>query len=125
MDARAGAAGDRGGGRNHVAIEISNRLRLPKPDFIRQAKHAGIKFTFGTNNADRNLGRDEYGLQMIRQCGLAWQDMWMPKPKRPKGTVTSSPSKGTVPVSSDETRDSPRETRDSSRQPPAKPGHGR
>ena len=65
--------------RNGVAIEISNRLRLPKPAFIKQAKRAGIKFTFGTNNADRNLGRLEYCLQMIRQCGLTPQDMWMPK----------------------------------------------
>jgi hypothetical protein len=65
---------------NGVAIEISSRLHLPKPAFIRQAKRAGIKFTFGTNNVDHNLGRSEYGLQMIRECGLTPQDMWMPKP---------------------------------------------
>jgi L-rhamnose mutarotase/histidinol phosphatase-like PHP family hydrolase len=63
-----------------VAIEISNRLRLPKAAFIRQAKRAGVKFTFGTNNVNHNLGRSEYGLQMIRECGLTPQDMWMPKP---------------------------------------------
>ena len=66
--------------RNGVAIEISNRLHLPKPAFIKQAKQAGIKFTFGTNNVDHNLGRSEYGLQMIRECGLTPQDIWMPKP---------------------------------------------
>ncbi|MGA2066782.1 MAG: family 16 glycoside hydrolase [Thermoguttaceae bacterium] len=66
---------------NGVAIEISNRLRLPKPEFIKAAKAAGIRFTLGTNNTDRELGREEYGLQMIRQCGLTWQDMWMPKPE--------------------------------------------
>lgn len=65
---------------NGVAIEISNRLRLPKADFIKQAKRSGIKFTFGTNNADRSLGRPEYALEMIRQCGLTPQDMWNPKP---------------------------------------------
>jgi hypothetical protein len=32
--------------RNGVAIEISNRLRLPKPTFIKRARRAGIKFTF-------------------------------------------------------------------------------
>ena len=63
-----------------VAIEISSRYHWPKPAFIRQAKKAGIKFTFGTNNGDRNLGRDEYGLQVVRECGLTWEDMWMPKP---------------------------------------------
>jgi hypothetical protein len=66
--------------RNGVAIEISNRLRLPKPAFIKQAKQAGIKFTFGTNNVDHNLGRCEYGLEMIEKCGLTPQDFWMPKP---------------------------------------------
>ena len=66
--------------RNGVAIEISNKLRLPKADFIKRAKRAGIKFTFGTNNVDGNLGRNEYGLDMIDACGLTWQDMWLPKP---------------------------------------------
>jgi hypothetical protein len=66
--------------RNGVAIEISNRLRLPKPAFIKQAKLAGVKFTFGTNNVDRKLGRSEYGLEMIEQCSLTPQDFWMPKP---------------------------------------------
>ena len=64
-----------------VAIEISNRLRLPKPEFIKQAKLSGIRFTLGTNNVDRELGREEYGLRMIRECGLARDDMWCPKPE--------------------------------------------
>jgi hypothetical protein len=66
--------------RNGVAIEINNRYRLPGAAFIRMAKQAGVKFTIGTNNADRDLGRIEYALQMIRECGLTWQNMWMPKP---------------------------------------------
>jgi histidinol phosphatase-like PHP family hydrolase len=65
--------------RNGVAIEISNRLRLPKPTFIKRARRAGIKFTFGTNNVDGNLGRPEYCLQMTQECGLTPSDMWMPK----------------------------------------------
>ncbi len=63
-----------------VAIEINSRLRLPKADFIKAAKKAGVKFTFGVNNTDANLGRNEYSLRMVRECGLTWQDMWMPKP---------------------------------------------
>jgi hypothetical protein len=62
-----------------VAIEISNRLRLPKPAFIKAARQAGVKFTLGTNNGDRNLGRCEYGLRMIEECGLTPEDMWLPK----------------------------------------------
>ncbi|MGO9108431.1 MAG: hypothetical protein ACLP9L_04285, partial [Thermoguttaceae bacterium] len=66
--------------RNGVAIEISNRLKLPKADFIRQAKKAGIKFTLGTNNVDSKLGREEYALLMVRQCDLKPSDMFLPKP---------------------------------------------
>jgi len=65
--------------RNGVAIEINNRYRLPSPAFIRKARRAGVKFTIGTNNVDRDLGRIEYALQMVRECGLTWQNMWMPK----------------------------------------------
>jgi len=66
--------------RNDVAVEISNRYRLPSPTFIKLAKKAGVKFSFGTNNGDKNLGRDEYGIEMVKECGLTWQDMFLPKP---------------------------------------------
>jgi hypothetical protein len=66
--------------RNGVAIEINSRFKIPSAAFIQRAKRAGIKFTLGTNNADRELGRLEYSLQIIQACGLTWQDMWMPKP---------------------------------------------
>lgn len=63
-----------------VAIEINARHRLPKADFIRAAKARGVKFTFGTNNAGRELGRLEYCLEMIDACGLTPADMFAPKP---------------------------------------------
>jgi len=66
--------------RNDVAIEINNRFHVPSPAFIRAAKKAGVKFSFGTNNADANLGRMEYALEMVRQCGLTGQDIFVPKP---------------------------------------------
>ena len=66
--------------RNGVAIEINSRFKIPNAPFIKRAKAGGIKFTLGTNNSDRDLGRLEYSLRMVRECGLEWQDMWMPKP---------------------------------------------
>ncbi len=66
--------------RNGVAIEINNTYHLPKAPFIRTAKQAGVKFSLGTNNADKKLGRIEYALQMIEECGLQWQDIFIPKP---------------------------------------------
>jgi hypothetical protein len=65
---------------NDVAIEINSRYRLPSPAFIRMAKQAGVKFSLGTNNASQELGRSEYGLEMIKECGLTTGDMFMPKP---------------------------------------------
>ncbi|MGO9274388.1 MAG: family 16 glycoside hydrolase [Terriglobia bacterium] len=65
---------------NDVAIEINNRYRIPSAAFIQRAKSAGVKFSFGTNNGNSNLGRIEYALAMVKQCGLGWQDIFMPKP---------------------------------------------
>jgi hypothetical protein len=65
--------------KNGVAIEINNRYKLPSPSFIRMAREAGCKFTFGTNNAGPNdLGRCEYALRMIDECQLAARDFWVP-----------------------------------------------
>jgi hypothetical protein len=67
---------------NGVAMEINNRYRLPSPAFIKLAKQSGVKFACGTNNADASdLGRNEYCLEMIRECGLRWQDFWTPPPE--------------------------------------------
>jgi len=64
---------------NGVAIEINDRLKLPKPKFIRLAKQAGVKFTFGANNSGKDdLGHLAYCLRMIRECGLEPSDMYVP-----------------------------------------------
>jgi hypothetical protein len=65
--------------KNRVAVELNNRYTLPSAKFVRAFKAAGCKFTFGTNNAGAaDLGRCEYSLRMIDECGLAWQDFWVP-----------------------------------------------
>jgi hypothetical protein len=71
--------------RNHVAVEINDRMRLPSFAFLRMAKEAGCKFTFGTNNAGPNdLGRSEYGLRMVEECQLTWRDFFVPGAWWPK-----------------------------------------
>jgi hypothetical protein len=65
---------------NDVAIEINARYKIPSPAFIKAAKSAGAMFSFGTNNAEAELGRLEYPLQMVKECGLSWQDIFIPKP---------------------------------------------
>jgi len=65
--------------RNQVAMEINNRYRLPSAAFLKMAKAAGCKFSFGTNNAgSADLGRCEYGLEMVEECKLGWQDFFAP-----------------------------------------------
>lgn len=66
--------------RNGVAIEINARYRIPSATFIKRARAAGAKFSFGTNNTGPELGRLEYCLDMIRECGLTASDMFAPKP---------------------------------------------
>ena len=66
--------------KNSVAIEINCDLKLPKAEFIKKAKAAGLKFTFGTNNTSTKLGDHlGYALQMIEECGLNGYDIWVPR----------------------------------------------
>lgn len=65
---------------NDVAIEINARYKIPSPAIIKAAKAAGAKFSFGTNNAEAELGRLEYSIQMVTECGLQPQDIFVPKP---------------------------------------------
>jgi hypothetical protein len=64
-----------------VAIEINSKAKLPSPAFLKLAKAAGCKFTFGTNNTDRDVGRLDYCFAMVKELGLSWQDIWVPEKK--------------------------------------------
>ncbi len=63
---------------NNVVLEINPRYKVPSPSFIKKAKAAGLKFSFGTNNGAADLGQLEYCLQMIDECGLTPGDMFLP-----------------------------------------------
>ena len=69
---------------NGIALEINSRYRLPSAEMIKMAKEAGLKFSFGTNNTGRELGRLEYCIKMIEECGLNPNDIFMPKPHEKK-----------------------------------------
>jgi len=79
--------------RNHVAIELNNRYKLPSPSFVKMAKAAGCKFSFGSNDSGpADLTRSEYGLRMIDECKLVWQDFfvpgaWAPRAIERKGAI--------------------------------------
>lgn len=65
---------------NGVAIEINSRYKLPSEKFIQRAKEAGAKFSFGTNNGDRDLGDLAYSRLMARKYNLTRDDFFVPKP---------------------------------------------
>lgn len=65
--------------RHSVAIELNDHYQLPSKAFVLLAKEAGCKFTLGTNNTSiDDLGRSEYGVRMIKECGLAASDFFVP-----------------------------------------------
>jgi histidinol phosphatase-like PHP family hydrolase len=71
--------------KNGVAMEINARFKLPSAAMIKLAKQAGVKFTFGTNNAGKeDLGVPEYCLKMIQECKLTNKDLFIPSPDRAK-----------------------------------------
>jgi hypothetical protein len=63
------------------ALEINARYKIPNQAIIQKAKAAGVKFTFGTNNAEAEVGKLEYCVRMKEACGLKAEDMYKPKIK--------------------------------------------
>jgi hypothetical protein len=79
---------------NNIALEINARYKMPKAEMIKMAKEAGVKFSFGTNNTGNDLGKLEYCIQMIEECGLTPNDMFEIKPDSLKPVnVKGLPSK--------------------------------
>lgn len=62
-----------------VAIEINARYRIPSAAFIRRARAAGVRFSFGSNYHGADVGVLAYCVQMVEECGLARQDILIPE----------------------------------------------
>jgi len=80
---------------NGVALEINARYKIPSIAFLKRAKAAGVKFTFGTNNTtNTDLGRLEYCLKAIGELGLTADDIFLPRSANDKKVMKSGlPSK--------------------------------
>ena len=63
-----------------VALEISASYKLPKLPFLKLAKAAGAKFSFGSNGRYPNMGKLDYSFEMARQLDLKPADMFAPAP---------------------------------------------
>jgi histidinol phosphatase-like PHP family hydrolase len=63
-----------------VALEISASYKLPKLPFLKIAKAAGVKFSFGSNGRYPRMGRLDYSIEMAKALGLKRSDMFTPAP---------------------------------------------
>lgn len=93
--------------RNGVAIEISGRLKLPRLPFLRMAREAGAKFTFGTNNSGANIGDIGYCLDMAEALNLSPDDMFVPCPGASSAAARRKPWPRPAAASADAPRVNP------------------
>jgi histidinol phosphatase-like PHP family hydrolase len=76
--------------RHRVALEINSRYRIPSLTFLRLAKGAGVKFSFGSNIQGADVGRIEFCIETARRLGLRTTDLFSPAPKGRKPIETRS-----------------------------------
>jgi histidinol phosphatase-like PHP family hydrolase len=60
----------------NIAIEINEKAKVPSERFIKMAKAAGVKFTFGTDSRGAEAAHLDYCLKMVKLCGLTDKDMF-------------------------------------------------
>ncbi len=65
----------------NIAIEINDMMRVPHEEFIRMAKHAELKFSFGSDTRDQKTGRLDYCRTIARRCQLKKSDIFIPERK--------------------------------------------
>ncbi len=62
-----------------VALEVNAYYRIPNARAIRAAMDAGVKLSFGTNNANADIGALEYCLEMQQELGITPEHMFFPE----------------------------------------------
>jgi hypothetical protein len=67
--------------KNNVAIEINSRFKIPNAKFIKMAKAAGARFTFGTNQHGPGVGEIGWSINIAEECGLTKEDFFIPDRK--------------------------------------------
>lgn len=65
--------------KRNIAIEINDMAHTPHEEFILKAKAQGIKFTFGSDSRNNNVGRLAYCKRIAQKCNLKEADFYVPK----------------------------------------------
>jgi len=66
--------------RSGVALEISNRYRLPHPRFLRKARQAGARFSLGSDGHHRDqVAQLGWAVQAAREAGIGEAHLFVPQ----------------------------------------------
>lgn len=66
-----------------VALEISNRYRLPHDRLLRKALQAGVRFSLGSDGHGRDqVARLEWAAETARRVGVTDADLFVPERRR-------------------------------------------
>ncbi|MDD2303096.1 MAG: hypothetical protein PHP53_00255 [Prolixibacteraceae bacterium] len=65
----------------NIAIEINDMSHTPHEEFILKAKAQGLKFTFGSDSRNNNVGRLAYCKRIAEKCNLTAADFYVPVKK--------------------------------------------
>lgn len=69
-----------------VALEISNRYRLPHDRLLRKAKEAGARFSLGSDgHTERQVARLEWAVETARRVGVTEADLFVPERRNGRG----------------------------------------
>ena len=63
-----------------VALEVSNRYRLPHDRLLRKAREAGARFSLGSDgHTEQQVGRLEWAVETARRVGITDADLFVPE----------------------------------------------
>ncbi|HYJ80507.1 MAG TPA: hypothetical protein VEW03_12920, partial [Longimicrobiaceae bacterium] len=66
-----------------VALEVSNRYRLPHERLLRRARQAGVRFSLGSDgHSEGQVARLDWAVQAARRAGIGDGDLFVPRPER-------------------------------------------
>ena len=68
---------------SEVAMEISNRYRLPHDRLLRKGKEAGIRFSLGSDgHTSTQIARLDWAVETARRVGITAADLFSPERRR-------------------------------------------
>lgn len=63
-----------------VALEVSNRYRLPHDRLLRKAREAGARFSLGSDgHTEQQVGRLDWAVETARRVGITDADLFVPE----------------------------------------------